>query len=122
MFWSVLGMCFNLYIDNLWNSVKGDHCAQFALSTGFVTRDETIRSSHDTIHIDTKGADMIIYDTIRVVVKIQLFTIFTFFYLLSPKINTTGELFFSQFYKHISNTVHIKLIKQIFWLVLEKTI
>jgi len=27
--------------------------------------DETIRSSHDTIRIDTKAADMIIYDTIR---------------------------------------------------------
>jgi len=46
------------------------------------TRDETIRSSHDTIRIDTLGNDLIIYDTIWVViVKIQAFTIFTFFYL-----------------------------------------
>jgi len=30
--------------------------------------DETIRSSHDTIRIDTKGDDIIIYDTIRVVI------------------------------------------------------
>ena len=29
------------------------------------TRDETIRSSHDTIRIDTKGDDMVIFDTIR---------------------------------------------------------
>jgi len=29
------------------------------------SRDETIRSSHDTIRIDTKGGDMIINDTIR---------------------------------------------------------
>ena len=29
------------------------------------TRDETIRSPHDTIHIDTKGDDMVIFDTIR---------------------------------------------------------
>ena len=44
--------------------------------------DETIRSSHDTIRIDTNGGDIIIYDTIRlVIVKIQTFTIFTFFYL-----------------------------------------
>jgi len=28
-------------------------------------RDETIRSSHDTIRIDTKGDDMVIVDTIR---------------------------------------------------------
>ena len=28
-------------------------------------RDETIRSSHDTIRIDTKGDDMVIFDTIR---------------------------------------------------------
>jgi len=49
------------------------------------SRDETIRSSHDTIRIDTKGDDMVIYDTIRVVVvKIQLFTIFVLFLLLSP--------------------------------------
>jgi len=32
-------------------------------------RDEMIRSSYDTIRIDTKGADMIIYDMIWVVVK-----------------------------------------------------
>ena len=49
-----------------------------------IIRDETIRSSRDTIGIDTKGDDMIIYDTIWVVVKIQLFTIFILFYLLSP--------------------------------------
>jgi len=30
-----------------------------------ICRDETIRSSHDTIRTDTKGDDMIIYDTIR---------------------------------------------------------
>ena len=47
-------------------------------------RDETIRSSHNWIRIDTKGDDMIIYNTIRIVVKIQLFAIFPFFYLLSP--------------------------------------
>ena len=39
------------------------------LSTGEVpnvgSRDETIRSSHDTICIDTKGDDMVIFDTIR---------------------------------------------------------
>jgi len=29
------------------------------------TRDETIWSSHDTIRIDTKGDDMVIFDTIR---------------------------------------------------------
>jgi len=29
------------------------------------SRDETIRSSHDTIRIDTKGDDMVIFDTIR---------------------------------------------------------
>jgi len=28
-------------------------------------RDETIRSSHDTIRIDTKGDDMVIFDSIR---------------------------------------------------------
>ena len=28
-------------------------------------RDETIRSSHDTIRIDTKGDDMVSFDTIR---------------------------------------------------------
>ena len=28
-------------------------------------RDEMIRSSHDTIRIDTKGVDMVIFDTIR---------------------------------------------------------
>ena len=28
-------------------------------------RDETIRSSHDTIRIDTKGDDIVIFDTIR---------------------------------------------------------
>jgi len=45
-------------------------------------RDETIRSSHDTILIDTKGDDMLIFDTIRIIiVKIQTFTIFTSFYL-----------------------------------------
>jgi len=49
------------------------------------TRDETIRSSHDTIRIGTKGGDIIIYDMIRVMfVKIQTFTIFTIFYLWSP--------------------------------------
>jgi len=30
-----------------------------------MNRDETIRSSHDTIRIDTKGDDMVIFDTIR---------------------------------------------------------
>jgi len=30
-----------------------------------VCRDETIRSSHDTIGIDTKGDDMVIFDSIR---------------------------------------------------------
>ena len=30
-----------------------------------ICRDETIRSSHDTIRIDTKGDDMVIFDTIR---------------------------------------------------------
>ena len=46
------------------------------------TRDETIRSSHDTIHIDTKGDDMVIFDTIRIViVEMQTFTVFTSFYL-----------------------------------------
>ena len=44
-------------------------------------RDETIRSSHDTIRIDTNGDDMVIFDTIRIIiVKIQTFTIFTSFY------------------------------------------
>ena len=32
---------------------------------GLLNRDETIRSSHDTIRIDTKGDDMVIFDTIR---------------------------------------------------------
>jgi len=31
----------------------------------FLIRDETIRSSHDTIRIDTKGDDVVIFDTIR---------------------------------------------------------
>ena len=54
-------------------------------------RDEPIRSLHNTIRIDTKGADMI-----WVVVKIQLpvLTTFTFFYLLSQKINKTDKLFY----------------------------
>jgi len=30
-----------------------------------ITRDETIRSSHATKRIDTKGDDMVIFDTIR---------------------------------------------------------
>jgi len=30
-----------------------------------LTRDETIWSSHDTIRIDTKGDDMVIFNTIR---------------------------------------------------------
>jgi len=59
--------------------------------------DETIRSSRDTIRIGTKGDDMIIDDTTRVViVKIQTFTIFAFFYLLftiTLKTNTTEECF-----------------------------
>ena len=38
----------------------------FLCTTGMLkTRDETIRSSHDTIRIDTKGDDMVIFDTIR---------------------------------------------------------
>jgi len=47
-------------------------------------RDETILSSHDTIRIDTKGDNMVIfdtipYDTIRIIiVKIQTFTMFTY--------------------------------------------
>jgi len=47
----------------------------FYQATRFViiARNETIWSSHDTICIDTKGDDMIIYDTIRVVfVKIPI--------------------------------------------------
>jgi len=58
---------------------------------------ERIRSSHDTILIGTKGDDMIIDETTRVViVKIQTFTIFTLFYLLfmiTLKMNTTEESF-----------------------------
>jgi len=46
-------------------------------SSSVSCRDETIRSSHDTIRIDTKGDDMVIFDTIRriIIVKIQTFTI-----------------------------------------------
>ena len=33
--------------------------------TIIIIRDETIRSPHDTIHIDTRGDDMVIFDTIR---------------------------------------------------------
>ena len=33
-----------------------------------IIRDETIRSSYDTIRIDTKGDDMVIFDTIRVII------------------------------------------------------
>ena len=35
------------------------------ISDDIDSRDETIRSSHDTIRIDTKGDDMVIFDTIR---------------------------------------------------------
>jgi len=58
-----------------------------------MTRDETIRSSHDTKRIDTKEDDMVIYDTIWVViVNIQTFTIFTFFFMITLKINLTEVL------------------------------
>jgi len=62
------------------------------------TRDETIRSSHDTIRIDTKGDNMVIFDTIRIIfVKIQTFTLFISFYLWTQQRNASS----SQFYKHI---------------------
>jgi len=58
------------------------HSSKFKVNRYVLIRDETIWSLHDTISIDTKGDDMIIYDMIWVViVKIQKITIFTLFYL-----------------------------------------
>jgi len=57
-----------------------------------VIRDETIRSSHDTIRIDTKGGDMIIYNMIwAVTVKIQTFAIriHILLFMITLMINTT---------------------------------
>ena len=57
-----------------------------------IHRDETIRSSHDTIRIDTKADDnygYFRYDTIRImIVKIQTFTIFIYLFM-----NITEECF-----------------------------
>jgi len=52
------------YLDNL---LRKNPNISVLTSEAYIvfTRDETIRSSHDTIRIDTKEDDMVIFDTIR---------------------------------------------------------
>jgi len=78
---------------------------------GHYSRDETIWSSHDTIRIDTKGADMIIYDMIYDTGSCKntnIHNIHIFFIYYHQRLPQQMNYYISQFYIHISNTVHIK--------------
>jgi len=62
------GVCFRQ--GSYWGALKVTNVAtvnagSFHANICIFSRDETIRSSHDTIRIDTKGDDMVIFDTVR---------------------------------------------------------
>ena len=59
-------MNFSLRLKDGFGSKICALCLRMILFKREITsRDETIRSSHDTIRIDTKEDDMIVFDTIR---------------------------------------------------------
>ena len=83
-----------MYASCVWRPVsRFSDIVQFFLNTQepdhlyVCNRDETIRSSHDTIRIDTNGSNIIIYDTIRVVVKIQWYINILLFFITKDKQN-----------------------------------
>jgi len=81
------------------------------------SRDETIRSSHDTIRIDTKGDNIVIFDMIKIIiVKIQTFTVFISFNLWTQQRNACLVSFtntVTRFTRELDKTnLFVKLKKQ----------
>ena len=88
------------------------HSSKFKVNRYVLIRDETIRSLHDTIRIDTKGDDMIIYDMIWVViVKIQKKSQYSLYFIYDHLEDKHNRRMFPLV--SITNTLAIRFTKEL---------